>query len=812
MYSIRYALRRLLSKPGFTLTAVLSLAIGIGANAAIFSLVNAILLRDVPLKEPSDLVEVYLRTPDFPYSVLSYPDYDDLVEGSNEIFEGVIASKLVIGQTERDGSIETIIGEAVTGNYFQTLGVEAHVGRTLLPEDDVAPGAHPVVVLGYPYWRSRYADDPEVVGKSLRLAGREFEIVGVAAESYPGNMRGLVPAFYAPRMMVNIIQGNDYDDLQARGNHSNFAKARLRPGVSITEAQTVVEGIADHVREQDFEDWDPQATFYLLPTAEVLLYPPLDRFVRAAAWLLTVVVGLVLLMACTNLAGFLLAQAVDRKKEICLRLALGATRRNLVAQLLTESLVLSVLGGVAGLVVAVGLLRVLVGVDLPLPLPIELDLDLDLRVLGYTMGISLLAGLVLGLAPSLQSTKPDLASTLKEEGAGGGKPGKLTLRNGLIGLQVATSTVLLVGAGLFLRSLQETRSVDPGFGREPAAVMTMLVSGNRFDEDEGRRYVKQLTQRFEQIPGVEDVGFITNLHLNSLSTTNGEFNVDGVEPPPERYGHPADKAIVDPGFFGAAGVRIVQGRNFNEHDRPDTPPVAIISEALAVRFFPGVDPTGRYLRQPDSDLLIVGVANDTKVRTLGEAPRSFIYQAYSQNYAAFLTVVARTSRDPSALAIELLSTARTFDPDFWAWETKTMERHIRAMLLPAQMSAVVLSAFAVIAIALAAIGLYGIVSYSVSQRTREIGIRMSLGADAGGIIRMLMATGLRPVLMGSLAGLVISVLGSRIVAGLLFGVSTLDLWTFAGTTAILALTALAAAWLPARRASHVNPMSALRFE
>ena len=388
------------------------------------------------------------------------------------------------------------------------------------------------------------------------------------------------------------------------------------------------------------------------------------------------------------------------------------------------------------------------------------------------------------------------------------KPG----RNGLIGLQVATSTVLLVGAGLFLRSLQETNSVDPGFGRDPAAVMTMLVPATRFDNDEGRRYTERLIERLEQVPGVQDVGFISNLHLNSLSTSNDEFNVDGVEPPPERFGHPADQAIADPGFFAAAGVRIVQGRNFNEHDREDSQPVAIISQALASNFFPGTDPTGRYLRQEDNDVLIVGVASNTKVRTLGEPPRSFIYFPYSQNYTGFLTVVARTTRDPAALAIELLTTARDYDPEFWAWESKTMERHIGAMLLPAQLSAFVLSAFAIIAISLAAIGLYGIVSYAVSQRTKEIGIRISLGADVGEIVRMLMSTGLKPVLIGSLTGLAVSLLVGRLVGSLLFGVSTFDPWSFVGTTVVLALTAMVAAWLPARHASRVNPVSALRTE
>ncbi len=808
---LRYAVRRLRKKPGFTLTAILSLAIGVGANAAIFSLVNALLIRDVPLKNPEELVEVYMTTPDFSYNVFSYPDYYDFLDGTQEIFSGVMGAKLILGQVDRDGQVETMPGEAVTGNYFHLLGIDMALGRPLLPEDDVAPGAHPVVVLGHSYWQSAYGADPDVIGQTMRLSGRSYSIIGVAPESYPGNLRAIAPAFYASSMMSNVIQGNDYDELQARGNHSLFLKARLRPGVTLAQAQATVDGLALHLREQDLEDFDPQAGFLLVPTDDVILYPPIDRFVRAASWLLTVVVGLVLLMACTNLASFLLAQAVDRRKEIALRLALGATRQNLISQLLTESVLLAVAGGTAGLAVAVLLLRTLQNADLPLPLPVTLDLSLDLNVLAFTAGVTLLAGIVLGLAPAIQSTKPDLAATLKDEGAGGGQPGKLTLRNALIGAQVAASTVLLVGAGLFLRSLQEVQSVDPGFGREPSAIMTLMVPATRFDEQAGRRYVSDLTERISQVPGTKDVGVISNLHLNTLSTNTTGFNIDGVEPPEGREVHQADTAIVDPGFFAAAGVRIVRGRNFDDHDTPDVPRVVIISEALAERFWPGKDPLGRMLRS-DTDSLVVGVASDTKVRTLGEAPRPFVYRPYSQSYTSFLAIVASTSRDADSMAVDMLAAAYDFDPDLWVWETKTMERHLGVVLLPARLSALLLGTFAVLAIGLAAIGLYGIVSYAVSQRTREIGIRMSIGADTASVVRLLMTTGLRPVLFGSVAGLALALLVSRFLSSLLFGVGTLDPFTFAAVTGILVLTALLAALLPALRAARVNPVTALRFE
>ncbi|MDX1383198.1 MAG: ABC transporter permease, partial [Thermoanaerobaculia bacterium] len=813
--SARFALRRLRKRPGFTATAILSLAIGVGANVAIFTLVNAIMIRDVPLEDPERLFDLYVDNPDFRYQVLSYPDFDDARRATEDLLVGLAASRVAIAQTDREGSPETIAGEAVTGNYFSVLGIPALIGRPLLPDDDVAPGAHPVAVLSHDYWQSRYGGDAGAVGGEIRINGMAYEIVGVAPAEYPGNLRGLNPAFYAPRMMVNQLLGNPGDELQQRGNHANFVKGRLRPGVSLSEVEAALAGLAADLAQRDPPGWDPRNQFELVPTADVLMYPPIDNYIRASAWFLSVVVGLVLLLACTNLAGFLLAQAIDRRKEISLRLAIGATRGDLVAQLLTESLVLATLGGLAGLAVGAGLLRLLVGADLPLPLPITLDLSLDTTVLAYALAVSVAAGVFLGLLPALQSTRPDLASTLKEEGAGGGQPGKLRLRNAMIGIQVAVSTVLLVGAGLFLRSLQERAAIDPGFGREPAAVLSMVVSGQRFDEDEGRAYMRDLLARFERLPGVEAVGLTANLHLNQLSTSTTSFNVDGVDPPPDREAHPADNTVIDPGFFDAVGIRIVEGRNFDEHDLPDRRGVAIVNQTLAERFFPGTSAVGRMLRMggdPEDDLEIVGVASNAKIRTIGEEPRTFVYVPLSQVYSWGGTVVARTSRDPEALAMEMLGEAQRFDPEFWAWEVKTMERHIGSMLIGAQLSALVLGAFAVLAMALAGIGLYGVVAYAVSQRTREIGIRLSLGADTRSVVSLLMQTGLRPVVWGGALGLLLALGVGRLASRLLYGVSTFDPLSLIGTLLVLALTALAAAWLPARRASRVSPSLALRNE
>ncbi len=592
-------------------------------------------------------------------------------------------------------------------------------------------------------------------------------------------------------------------------------KGRLRPGVTLAQAQTAADAVAERLRESAIEDWDPRAGFFFVPTSDVILYPPFDRFLRAAAWLLMIVVGLVLLMSCVNLASFLLARAIDRRKEVALRIALGATRGRLVGQLLTETLLLALLGGVAGIALGQALLAILMGADLPLPIPLTLNLGLDGTVLGFSFLVSLAAGLLLGLAPALQTTNPDVSATIKDETAGVGRSGGLTLRNALVVLQVATSVVLLVGAGLFLRSFQRIQTVDPGFGRDPSAILTILLPGTRYSEEEGTRFEKRLEERLLQVPGVTAVGMTGNLHLNTLNTQNIGINVDGMEPPEGTDSHMVDRATVTGSFFEAAGVRLLRGRNFEPSDLPDSPPVAIINEALAEKFFPGVDPLGRMLRRPDEsdeDLMIVGVAATARIRSLGEAPRPFVYLPFSQEYTSSLTMVVKTGADPERTAIDVLAAAKELDPQLWVWESKTMARHLGIMLLPARLSALLLSAFAVVALALASIGLYGIVSYSVSQRSREVGIRMSLGADGGSVVGMLMGGGLKLVGIGAAFGVVASLAATPALASLLFGVEARDVVSFVVMPLVLIFVATLAAYVPARRASRIDPVRALKAE
>ncbi len=587
-HDLRYGVRMLRKRPGFTLVAVLSLAIGIGANTAIFSLVNALILRDPPYERPEELVDLHIQLPDRLMPVLSYPDFEDLRDGTTEVFSGVVATQLTSVKVGSGEGGANVYGEAVTGNYFSVLGIDAMLGRAIGPDDDRAPGAHPVVMLSHSYWQSGFGSDLDVVGHELRIEGRAYTIVGVGPADYPGIRRFFIrPAFYAPMMMLGELNGGNL--LNARDRQNMVSKARLAPGVTLAQAKTAVAAVSATVSGTRPEGWDPAGAFSLMPTTELLLSPDMDGGVRTMAWLLMVVVGLVLLLACVNLAGFLLARALDRRREVAVRLALGASRGALVRQLLTETTLLSLLGGVAGLGLAVWLLRVLVNADLPLPLNLSLlDLRLDATVLAFTSGISVLAGTVLGLVPAWQTTRPDVAATLKSETAGGGQPGQLRWRNALVVTQLTVSLVLLVGAGLFLRSLQQRHAVDPGFGQTPTAIMRVAVPTTRFTVEEGRQYTRDLLDRFRALPGVDAVGII-----NVLPLTPGHqeiyFTVDGHEPPQGQEVFHGDYAIADAGFFDAAGIPIMQGRHFVDADRQDGPRVVM----SARRWF---DDSGRTAR------------------------------------------------------------------------------------------------------------------------------------------------------------------------------------------------------------------------
>jgi macrolide transport system ATP-binding/permease protein len=821
---VRYGLRSLWRHPGFTAMAVLSLAIGIGANTAIFGIIRAVLFPPSPLAHLETLVNIYETGDTRGFGPMSNPDIEDLRRGTATVFTGVAASTFVVPPVDQGGVERIVMGEAVSGGAFALFGVEPQLGRAILPEDDVARGGHPVVMLSDGYWRRAFAADPQVIGRTLRLAGRNYTVIGVAPARYRGGLPAVTPAFFVPLSMLDELMGAEM--LGRRAFHNFAVRARLAPGVTQAQAQHASSLVAESLTRTRPEGWAPGRQFSLVPTTDVQIGPGIDPLLRASAWLLMAVVGVVLLLACTNLASFLLARALDRGREVAVRRALGASRGALVRQWLVESALVGVAGAVAGLVLAMGLLYVLLSIDLPLPYGVRLDLHLglgvkallDWRVLALTAAAGMLAGGLLGILPAVQGTraKPGSALSVVNMGSrGSDAPGPLRWRSALVVAQVAMSLVLLVGAGLFLRSWQKTLAVDPGFGRAPTAILSVMLPVAKSTPEAAEQRMRRLLERFRALPGVESASLVWPLPLE-LSSSYVDVAIDGHIPPDGREAFRAEQEVVDGGFFGAAGVTIVAGRTFDDADRRSGRAVAVISQAMARRYWPKGDALGHVLHERNrgrADVTIVGVASDINVRSLGETPRDVVYRPYTQSeLLPGFSFVVRAATDPDQLSLTLVAAGHQLDPDLRVMQTTTMTEHLAFSRLPAQMGAFLLTAFAVLALALSSVGVYGMVRYSVARRTREVGIRMALGADAAAVARLLAANGVRLVLIGGAVGVAASLLAAQFLSKLLFGVGRFDPIALIAAPLVLIVAAWFAAYLPARRASRADPLVALRTD
>jgi predicted permease len=664
-----------------------------------------------------------------------------------------------------------------------------------------------VAVLGNGYWRRAYGGRADVVGKTIRLNGQSYQILGVAPPEYSGSIRGVPAGLFIPVTMAAQMESPDF--FTNRSNQGTFSTARLRPGVTIAQARVAVARVVADLHQKWPKEWESNRTISLLPDADVIIWPPIDRVLVPVTWMLMVVVGLVLVVACANLAAFLLARAVDRRREIAVRLALGATRRQLVSQLLIETVLLALLGGAAGVALGQIALRLVLASDLPLPVPIALDLSLDWRVLAFALALSITAGVLFGLAPALQATKLELALVIRDETTGGGRR-KSRLRNLLLGGQVAVAVVLLIAAGLFVRSLEAARQIDPGFGRGPTVAVWLGMPNTRSSAETALDF-DRIERRVRALPGVEAVGRMSNIHLNAVSNSGTTILVDGVEPPPGQSGHPVDHAWVDTGFVAAMGLQLQEGRGFRAEDSDSSARVAIVNQAFAQHFWPGRDPIGRRFRSLTGvETEVIGLVNTAKIRTLAETPRPFIYWPVSRQEAPASWLIVRTRENAEAALPLVLAAIRQEDPESYVIEARTMARHIRIMSLPFKLGASALAGFALLALVMASVGLYGTVSYAVAQRSREVGIRLSLGADRTSVVGLLFWGGLRLVLVGVLAGLVVSVAVMRLLQGLLFGVRAIDPLTFLAVPLVLLVVAGLAAYVPARRAGRVEPVRALR--
>ena len=811
---LRFALRVLAKAPAFTAVAVLSLALGIGPNTAIFSLVHAVLFRDTGVAEPETLVDIYTLTSDGQYFFNRYGNYELILEGTDDVFEDVTHHSIFAGRIEGpSGEAELVLGEMVSGSYFEVMGVPAALGRTFNAEEDATPGTHPVVVLSDDFWRSRFAADPTLIGGEIRLNGRPYTVIGVAPDEFRGRLAaGVGTDFWVPFSMYPHLNPSKMGagDLTISGR----VREGIAPGVAIAAIETIA---SRRDEELNAENPERRGRFALtgVALADVRLHPNFDGVVSAMAVLLATAVGLVLLIACVNLAGFLLSRAMDRRKEMAVRIAMGAGRGAILRQLLVESMVLAVLGAGLGLLLGQLAMRALTGMEVPLPVPVELEIGLNGPLLAFTAATTLVAALLFGLTPALEATRAPVAATLRDEAGSSGGKKKVGARALLVGSQMALSTVLIFGAALFMRSLDAASNIDVGFSTGPGAVATVETEANGYTREQRIAFVDEIERRLRAQAAVTEVGVTGRLPL-ALGTINTSLDIPGVEPPPDATRHVLETTPVTTGYFDAMGVRIVEGRAFEETDREGSQQVAILSRAAAERYWPGESALGKVLHRggdAEDALVVVGVAGDVKLWSLSEPPRPYLYTPYRQSsgFGRF-HVVARGSASPGDLAALLRTEARAIDPEIFLTDVGTVDDHLGYIYFLPRMAALLLSLIGALALALACIGLYGMVSYSVSRRTREMGIRLALGADRARVMSLVLGGGLTLVAVGGLVGIVASLALGQLAERFLYGVGGLDPLSLLAAPMLLAVVAALAAYVPARRASGVDPVRALRSE
>jgi putative ABC transport system permease protein len=801
---LRYGIRTMLKNPAFTLVAVAALALGIGANTAIFSVVNSILLRPLPFKEPERLLTVSHAYPKLnliaPVSPPGFMDY----RARTDVFEMSAASAGGSFNLTGEGEPERIQARAVSASFFPTLGVEAALGRTFLQEED-QPGHEHVVVLSHGLWQRRFGADPGVIGKTIMLDSEAYVVVGVMPASF--RLYGQDDA-WAPLALTA-------EQMSPNRRRAEFLAmiARLKPGVSIEQAQAAMNTVASQI-QQDNPQIFPSDGSWGVQVKPV--YEEMVEDIRPALLVLLGAVGFVLLIACANVANLLLARATARRKEIAIRTALGASRWRLVRQLLTESVLMAIVGGGLGLLLAVWGVDVLIKLNQN-NIPRAREIGIDSRVLAFTFGLSLLTGILFGLIPALQASKTELTEALKEGGRTSSGSHRARFRNLLVVSEIALALVLLIGAGLMVKSFARLLHVNPGF--EPQNLLTMQVAlpSTKYSEPSQRAaFYQQALDKIKTLPGVQSAGAVSHLPLSG-SIASGFFSIEGQQyPPGEQLPH-TDLRAASPQYLQTMGIPVLKGRYFDERDTDAAPNVAIIDETLARRYWPNEDPLGKRIsfnRRENVQVWreIVGVVGAVKHKGLDADYRGQLYFPHPQNPWGNMYLVVRTTNEPSSMAAMVRSAIQSVDKDQPVYRVMTMETLLNESVAQRRFSMLLLTLFAVVAVVLAIVGLYGVMSYGVSQRTHEIGIRMALGAQARDVLRMVVGQGLLLALIGVGIGLVAALLLTRVMSSLLFGVSATDPFMFASIPLILAVVALLACYIPARRATKVDPMVALRYE
>lgn len=822
---VRYACRWLIKSPTFTLVALASLGFGIGFNTAIYSVVDALLLRPLPVAEPNRLVDIYTNGSDGDtFSTSSVPDLDDYRAG-NDAFEDIVAYTPMFGAVAQGDRARLTLGELVSGNYFQVFGVPMALGRGLLPDDD-RPDAARAAVISERYWQQEFGRDAGVLTRTLRVRGEPYAIVGVVDGRFTGMMPLLAPELWIPLTHVADVQPAGIQEsvpsptgtnkLERRGDRWLFAKARLKPGVSVDAARANMDVVATQLRTAH-PATNKDRRVVLKPAAETRVHPDGDGMLR---WILSgtmAAVGLLLLIACANVAGMLLARSAGRQREIGIRLAIGASRWRIVRQLLAESFVLGAGGLAIGVALAFWLTRVLTTINLPIPVPIVLDLRVDWRVLAFAAVAAGATALAAGLAPAARAARFDLVADLK-----GGAPTsrvagrRWTLRDGLVVAQIAVTVLLLVSAGLMLRSLNASQRANVGFRTSGLAMVSLDTGMLRYDAARSQQFFDELLRRLRERPDVDAVALASRVPF-SVNYNSTNVAVPGQQTAPDQMGPSINSARVSPDYFRALGIDVLQGRQFAESDTPDTTRIAVVNESFAQKYWPGENAIGREVFErtlaSGRNFQIVGVVADHKLQTVGERPTPAIYFATTQRRdLPFNVIIARSKGDEVALLSAMRQTVLALEPSAIFVDQQTMRDQISATLFPIRAAAMLVGIFAVAGLLLAAIGLYGVIAFSVARRSREIGIRMALGARPRAVLGMVMRQGLTLAAIGLTVGLLLAVGGTRVLSGALYGTGAADPIAWTGAAALLLLVASVANLIPARRAMRVDPVRVMRTD
>lgn len=802
----RYSLRMLLKNPGVTAAAVLSLALGIGANATIFTWVQSVLLNPLPgVPDPGRLYVLAGQSRAGDDRSFSYPNFRD-IRAQATTFHPILQDDVLLSVSDGQQA-DRVFGVLVSGNYFDVVGTRPLLGRTFSKAEDQTPGGAPVLVISYAVWQRRFGGDASVVGRTVKVNDRPYTIVGVMPQDFLGTSLGLAVDAWVPIMQQPELQpvGNR---LEARGTGWAQVMVRLRDGVSLQAANAELETIRAQL-EREYatnEGW----RLTIVPLSNSPWGAPMA--LRPVLLVLVGVVATVLLIACANIANLLLSKAVSRRREIAVRLSLGASRMRVVRQLLVESLMLAVLGGAAGLAVAWWSAGLLMAFVPPTDFPINLGLRVDGTVLLFTAAASIVTGLVFGLAPALHASSPKLTQALRDEsGRTSAGATRQRLRHSLVVAQVALCLVLLVGAGLFLQSLRRGQHLQPGFDPTDVTMASFDVFPAGYDRTRGQVFHRQLLERMRALPGVERASLARTIPLGFSGNSSTGISVDGYQPKKGEEIVITYNEVTD-GYFETLRIPIVQGRAFTERDVEGATPAVIVNETMARRYWQDGHPVGRFITIGTERVEVVGVAKDGKYRSLNESPRTYMYFPLAQRYRSAVKLHVRSTAETGAMLNAIREVFRELDPDLPITETMPISGHLEQAVFAQRIAATLLAIFGALALTLAAVGLYSVMAYAVSQRTHEMGIRLALGASPGELRCMIVGSGMKVAAVGLTLGAIAAAGVSRLLASLLNGVSPTDPLTFVVVLGTLTFVAFVAALVPARRASSVDPIVALRYE